>query len=54
MLHRIEVRPIILPVMRISHHPDHFVRLKLDELKWPSTDRMIPHVAKRDVAGVDR
>ena len=50
----VEIRPALLPVIRILRHPDHFVRLELDEFEGPGADRAAAHVARRYVTGIDR
>src|SRR3984893_11296666 len=50
----IEIRPILLPVIRVSRHLDSLVRLELLEFERTGADRMLAHVARRHVAGIDR
>ena len=50
----VEIRPVVLPVIRVALDPDRFVRLELDEFERTGADRMCAHVARRDVAGIDR
>src|SRR5262249_17239720 len=50
----VEVRPVLLPVIRVSRHLNEFIRLELDELERACADRMLAHVARRDMAGIDR
>src|SRR5580704_10199773 len=50
----VEVRPPRLPVIRIARHLDVLVRLKFDEFERAGADRMLAHVARRNVARIDR
>src|SRR5713101_2655082 len=50
----IEIRPARFPVIRVSRHPYPFVRLEFDEFEWAGADRSLAHVARLDVAGIDR
>src|SRR5215469_9814129 len=48
-LNTVEIRPILLPVIRIPGHPDHLVRFKFDEFEGTGADRAAAHVARRYV-----
>src|SRR5437762_6032884 len=54
VLDAIEIRPVLLPVIEVSGHLDLFVGLEADEFEWAGADRILPHVARRHVAGIDR
>src|SRR6516165_845236 len=43
-----------LPVIRVAHYLDGFVRPELGKLEWAGADRMQPHLLRRDVARIDR
>src|SRR5262245_19523642 len=49
-----EVRPAFLPIIRVPAHLDGLVRLELDELEWAGADRVLSHLARWDVTGIDR
>ena len=53
-LDAIEIRPARLPVIRVARHRDDLVRLELDEFEGAGADRMAAHVARRDMARIDR
>src|SRR6516162_5636474 len=53
-LDAVEIGPARLPVIGVSRHPDVFVRLEFDEFEWAGADRMLAHVARRDVTRIDR
>src|SRR5262249_17977072 len=50
----VEVRPVRFPVIRISRHRDPFGWLDLDEVERAGADRVLTHVARRDMAGIHR
>src|SRR6516165_4932346 len=50
----VEVRPARFPVMRVFRHFDLFVMLERDEFERAGTDRMLAHLARRHMAGIDR
>jgi len=54
VLDGVEIRPIFFPVIGISRQLDPLVRLEFDEFEGTSADRMAAHVARRNMAGVDR
>src|SRR4029077_8478981 len=49
-----EIRPARLPVIRVAGELDVLVRLVVDEFEWASADRMLAHVAGRDMTRIDR
>ena len=53
-LDAIEVGPAGLPVVRVLDHPDVFVWLEFGEFEGPGTDRVGAHVARIDMARIDR
>src|SRR5580692_8477509 len=54
VLDAVEIRPVLLPVIRVSCYLDVLVRLELDEFERAGADGVLAHVACRDVAGIDR
>src|SRR5271166_2136863 len=54
MIHSIEIRAVRFPVIRVPGHRDRLVRFEFDTLERTGADRMLAHVSRRDVAGVDR
>src|SRR5262249_8020682 len=54
ILDAVEIRPAILPIIWVSCDLDRLVRLEFDEFKWTGTDWILAHIARRDVAGIDR
>ena len=42
----VEIRPALLPVIRVLRHLDVLVRLELDEFERPGADRVLPHLAR--------
>jgi len=50
----VEIRPARFPVIGIADELDRLVRLELDKFERAGADRMLPHVARRDMAGIDR
>src|SRR6202023_857959 len=42
------------PVVRVAREPDVLIGLELDEFERTGADRMAAHVARADVAGIDR
>jgi hypothetical protein len=50
----VEIGPPRLPVTGIADQPDALVRLELDKFKRAAADRVLPYVARRDVAWIDR
>ena len=50
----VEIGPARLPVIRVRRHLDELVRLELDEFERAGADRMLAHLRRRDVAGIDR
>src|SRR6266852_4436047 len=54
ILDAVEIRPALLPVIRVLCHLDVFVGLELNEFKRAGADRMAAHIARRHVAGIDR
>ena len=50
----VEVRTVRFPVIRVSRHRDPFVWLELDEFERAGADWVLAHVARRDMAGIDR
>ena len=48
----VEIRPARLPVIRVAGELDVLVRLVVDEFEWASADRMLAHVAWRDMARI--
>src|SRR6266446_4569690 len=53
ILDAIEIRPALFPVIGVPRHLDVLVRLELDEFERARADRMLAHVARRNVAGVN-
>src|SRR5262249_38931864 len=51
---RIEIGYARLPVVRVLYDLYEFIRLELDEFERARADRMLAHLRRRDVAGVDR
>src|SRR5260370_14224142 len=49
----VEIRPVGLPVIRVSRHPDVFVGFELAEFERAGAYRMLAHLAWRHMAGVD-
>src|SRR5204862_7761740 len=54
ILDAVEIGPARLPVIRVARDLDVLVRLELDKLERPRADRVLPHLRRRHVAGVDR
>ena len=54
ILDTVEKRAALLPVIEVSRHLDEFVRLEPGEIETAGADRVLAHLARRDVAGVDR
>src|SRR5207247_3154755 len=54
ILDAVEIRPILLPVIRVPRYLDVFVRSEPDEFERTGADRLLAHVARRHVAGIDR
>src|SRR5215472_9833849 len=54
VVYAVEIGPIPLPVIGISGDLDRLVRLELDEFERAGADRVAAHVARRDVARIDR
>src|SRR6516164_8953662 len=54
ILDTVEIRPVLFPVIGISGHLDRLVGLELDEFERARADRVATHVARTDVAGIDR
>jgi len=52
-LDAVEIRPAVLPVIRVARHCDPFVRLELDEFERAGADRMLSHLGRRDMARID-
>ena len=50
----VEIRPARFPIFGIADELDHLVRLELDKFERAGADRMLPHVARWDMAGIDR
>jgi hypothetical protein len=50
----IEIGSVRLPVIGIAGDLDVFVRLELDKFEWAGADRVLPHLARRHMAGIDR
>jgi len=50
----VKIGPVLFPVIGIAHHLHIFVRLEFDELERSCADRMLPHVARGDMARIDR
>jgi hypothetical protein len=50
----VEIGPTGLPVIRVLHHLDAFVRLEFEEFERPGADRMLAHLRRRHMAGIDR
>jgi hypothetical protein len=50
----VKIGPFRLPVSRIAGEPDALVCLELDKFEEAGADRMLPNVARRDIAGIDR
>src|SRR6516164_3694877 len=52
------VTPLIrspwLPVIRIAGHRNRLVRLEINEFERAGADRVLPHLARRDVARINR
>src|SRR5437764_1966537 len=46
--------PSGFPVIRVLHHPDMLVRLVFDKFEGAGADRLLPHLRRRDMAGIDR
>jgi HEAT repeat protein len=54
ILDAIEIRPALFPIIGVARHLDVLVRLELDEFERAGADRMLAHVARRNMAGVNR
>src|SRR5580704_4645223 len=54
ILDAVEIRPALLPVIRVARRFDVLVRLERDKFKWARADRMLAHVARRNMTGIDR
>jgi hypothetical protein len=50
----VEIRFAGLPVIRVARDLDRLVRLELDKFVGTRADRMLPHLGRRHMAGVDR
>ena len=50
----VEIGQPRLPVIRVLRHLDVLVGLELDEFERAGADRMLAHLRRRDVAGIDR
>ena len=50
----IEIRPPRLPVIRVAGHLNVLVGLVLDEFEGAGADRMLAHLVRRHMAGIDR
>jgi hypothetical protein len=50
----VEIGPARLPIIGVADELDPLVRFELDEFERAGADRMLPHVARRDMAGIDR
>src|SRR6516165_4223615 len=50
----VEIRSALLPIIGVSGHLDVLVRLEPDEFKRARADRMLAHVSRRDMTGIDR
>jgi hypothetical protein len=49
----VEIRPPLLPVVRVLHQLDRLATLVFDELERPGSDRLGAHVALRHVARIN-
>src|SRR5262249_49618236 len=54
VLDAVEIGPARLPIVGVARHRDRLVGLEVDEFEWAGADRMLAHVAGRDMAGIDR
>src|SRR5262249_36976604 len=54
ILDAVEIRPTRIPVIGVAHQLDRLIRLKFYKFEGAGADRMLAHVARRDMAGVDR
>ena len=53
-LDAVEIGPARLPIIRVAGQPDRLVRLVRDEFERPCADRVLAHVLRRHMAGIDR
>jgi PAS domain S-box-containing protein len=49
----VEIGPARFPIIGIADELDCLARLELDKFERAGADRMLPHVARRDMAGID-
>jgi hypothetical protein len=54
IFHTVEIRPARFPVLQVSDYRDDLVGLEFDEFEGAGADRVAAHVARRNVAGIDR
>src|SRR5215472_12136672 len=54
ILDAVEIGSPWLPVIRIAGHRNRLVRLEIDEFERAGADRVLPHLARRDVARINR
>ena len=54
ILDAVKVRPAKFPVIGVAHQLDRLIRLEFDKLERAGADRMRPHVARRNMTGIDR
>src|SRR6202048_3206983 len=54
VLYAVEIRPAWLPIIGVAGQLDRLVRLEFDEFERARADRVLPHLAWRHVARVDR
>src|SRR5262249_25099835 len=50
----VEIRPSLLPVIGVARHHDPFVWLEFDKFERAGADWMRAHIARRDVARINR
>src|SRR5260370_31040282 len=50
----VEIRSALLPIIRVSGNLDVFVRLELDEFERAGADWFAAHIARRNMAGINR
>src|SRR5215471_3362076 len=54
ILDAVEVGPALLPVVRVSRDFDRLVRLEFDKFERAGADGIGAHIARADMAGIDR
>src|SRR5262249_12782652 len=50
----VEIRPVFLPVIRVAGDFNAVIGLELDELERAGADRMLAHLRRRAMTGIDR